>query len=213
MLLSAGCMSQFDVTLGHNAEGASPFIDADTVDKCAEVCQSIATCVAFDFNKSDKPWKDIRCWVHENPIRKLKEQPNVDHYTRGPCSRSDGRHIENIYDVFYRHENSLNILCLCYVFNYAHSLWSSLFVDCMSNFDSHPERNADGGSPQRGFESVSACADRCRELPECVAFDYDRNDPPYREARCWIHNNSQLKVKEQPAVDHYTRIFCPRNAF
>ena len=83
------------------------------------------------------------------------------------------------------------------------------FSDCISNFDSAYEHNAEGAKPYKKMKTVEACADLCREIPDCVAFDFDRNEPPYKNSRCWIHTDGDLVVKEQPAVDHYTRLECP----
>ena len=84
---------------------------------------------------------------------------------------------------------------------------------CVSNFDGHYEHNAEGATPHYGFETVTACADLCRETPDCIAFDFDRNNPPYKDARCWIHDDLSIVMKEQPAVDHYVRIPCAASSF
>ncbi len=79
---------------------------------------------------------------------------------------------------------------------------------CEDSFSGMVEHNAEGATPFDKYTTVQECADLCRETLECVAFDYDRNEPPYKNARCWIHDNPGLVVKEQSAVDHYTRIPC-----
>ena len=56
--------------------------------------------------------------------------------------------------------------------------------------------------------TVAECAELCQSLPECIAFDYDRNLPPYKNSRCWIHDDSSIVMKEQPAVDHYVKGPC-----
>ena len=68
--------------------------------------------------------------------------------------------------------------------------------------------NANGASPYQGITSVSECAKTCMRTPNCTAFDYDRNDPPYKNAHCWIHNGTNFEVKVQHAVDHYTMGSC-----
>lgn len=68
--------------------------------------------------------------------------------------------------------------------------------------------NAEGGTLYHGISSVSKCAEFCMKIPECVAFDFDKNDPPFKNARCWIHENSKCMVKKQALVDHYSRNVC-----
>ncbi len=76
---------------------------------------------------------------------------------------------------------------------------------CSVSFSHQTGHNAEGAYPVHDIETVAGCSDLCRNTPECLAFDFDRNNPPYKNARCWIHDNPGLVVKEQPAVDHYTR--------
>merc|ERR1711893_334798 len=105
------------------------------------------------------PYKNAHCWIHDNadPIV-VKEQPAVDHYTKGPCAGPL----------------------------------------CISNFKGYIEHNAEGATPHYGYETVAACADLCRETIDCIAFDFDRNEPPYKNARCWIHDDPSIVMKEQP---------------
>ena len=72
------------------------------------------------------------------------------------------------------------------------------------------ETNVEGATPYHEYESLEDCQDLCRKMPECLAIDYDRNDPPYKNSRCWIHDEESLVsgTKPQPAVDHYTRVPC-----
>ncbi len=48
----------------------------------------------------------------------------------------------------------------------------------------------------------------CVSRPDCAAFDFDRNDPPYKNAHCWIHSDTSIVMKKQPDVDHYRRDTC-----
>ena len=85
---------------------------------------------------------------------------------------------------------------------------SSIITACEDSFDGFAEHNAEGATPHYGYETVDECADLCRKTPECIAFDFDRNLPPYKNARCWIHDDTSIVMKEQPAVDHYVRKPC-----
>ena len=70
--------------------------------------------------------------------------------------------------------------------------------------------NAHGGFPVHDIFTVAGCSDLCRETAMCVGFDWDLNDPPYQDARCWIHNElTYIEVVEQVGVTHYSRVPCP----
>ncbi len=81
---------------------------------------------------------------------------------------------------------------------------------CEDKFEGQVETNVEGATPYHDYESLEDCQDLCRKMPECLAIDYDRNDPPYKNSRCWIHDEESLVsgTKPQPAVDHYTRVPC-----
>ena len=72
--------------------------------------------------------------------------------------------------------------------------------------------NAEGATLHKSITDRKSCANLCISTPECVAFDYDYNDPPYKGANCWIHDNPNLKIKTQPHVDHYTRDVCQKDS-
>ncbi len=76
---------------------------------------------------------------------------------------------------------------------------------CSTPFERNAEHNAEGATPYHDIMSVNECADLCRTLAKCIAFDYDRNLPPYKNSRCWIHDDASIVMKEQPAVDHYVK--------
>ena len=84
---STGCIGQYSVQYEHNAEGAYPVYgeDVESVDGCTELCQSIPECLAFDYDRNEPPYKNARCWIHDNPALVVKQQPAVDHYSRGKC--------------------------------------------------------------------------------------------------------------------------------
>ena len=86
-----------------------------------------------------------------------------------------------------------------------------LFTACVDDFIGYKETNVEGATPYHEITTVAGCADLCREIAECLGFDYDRNLPPYKNARCWIHDEASLEsgMKPQPAVDHYRREPCP----
>ena len=76
---------------------------------------------------------------------------------------------------------------------------------CSFTFSAQVEHYAEGGEPFTDVDSVAGCADLCRLRADCVGFDFDRKDPPYKGSRCWIHSDPKLEVVEFEAVDHYTR--------
>ena len=80
---------------------------------------------------------------------------------------------------------------------------------CVDDFIGTAEHNAEGAYPVHEITTVAGCAELCRQTEGCIAFDYDRNLPPYKNSRCWIHDNPSIVMKEQPAVDHYVRKPCP----
>ncbi len=84
--LISDCKDQFAVKFSHNAEGADGQSGIETRMDCAAKCVSMPDCVAFDFDSSAKPWKDIRCWIHDGGNLEVKSQANVDHYTRDLCT-------------------------------------------------------------------------------------------------------------------------------
>ncbi len=100
-------------------------------------------------------------------------------------------HYPYIFNILY---SSQHIVCFIY-----------LFTACSTPFEKYNEHNAEGATPYRDMQSVDDCADLCHYLHDCVAFDYDRSKSPYRNTRCWIHDNPSIVMKEQPHVDHYAK--------
>ena len=84
-------------------------------------------------------------------------------------------------------------------------------IACSNPFERFVEHNAEGATPYHDIETVADCADFCRSLSECIAFDYDRNEPPYKNARCWIHDDPSIVMKKQSAVTHFVVEPCTFN--
>ncbi len=87
----------------------------------------------------------------------------------------------------------------------------TVITGCWGQFGVHTEHNAEGGIPHHNADSPEKCAELCSMTQTCVAFDYDRNNPPYTGAICWIHDNVNLVMKPQKAVDHYVMGVCQGN--
>ncbi len=49
----------------------------------------------------------------------------------------------------------------------------------------------------------------CYAMQDCVAFDYDPQDPPHKRANCWIHDKPNIIMKQQMDVNHYLKGLCP----
>ncbi len=83
--------------------------------------------------------------------------------------------------------------------------------ECKEDFTVYFEHNAEGATPYPTVRSVEECASLCRAVPQCVAFDYDRNDPPFENSKCWIHSDVNIVMKKQHAVDHHIKRSCQGN--
>ena len=91
------------------------------------------------------------------------------------------------------------------MFGYFIKTHNSLFSDCKIPFTKFANHNANTATPYPEVREVEKCLDLCRENPDCIAVDYDRNEPPYKNAPCWIHTDKGIVMKPQPKVDHYVR--------
>ena len=78
------------------------------------------------------------------------------------------------------------------------------------DFTYRVNHNANIATPNYGISTVSGCATRCVETPDCFAFDFDRKDPPYKNASCWIHTERGIVVKPEHGVDHYALGSCSK---
>ncbi len=83
-----------------------------------------------------------------------------------------------------------------------------LFSECEDQFSVYFEHNAEGATPDDNIVTIHECAKKCRSSKDCVAFDFDYNDDPHKDARCWIHDNPQIKMKQLLGVAHYPRNTC-----
>ena len=82
------------------------------------------------------------------------------------------------------------------------------FPACRDEFDVLLEQHAEYAYPVYEIETEDGCADLCREIDECLAFDHDHNNPPFRDARCWIHDVQGRPIIPVEGVDHYIRKPC-----
>ena len=84
LYLSGGCKDTYDSTPNKNANGATGY-NQNTVPLCEAQCDSMANCVAFDFDPNGSPKK---CWIHTDLAKasQLKDAPGVTHYVRKKCT-------------------------------------------------------------------------------------------------------------------------------
>ncbi len=85
--------------------------------------------------------------------------------------------------------------------------------ECKAGFTYQLNQNAEGAIPFPDVTSLYACATTCREAQVCVGFDFDRNSPPHKSSRCWIHVVNEMVVKPQHAVDHYVKEDCAESRY
>ncbi len=76
-------------------------------------------------------------------------------------------------------------------------------------FSAYFNHSAQGAVPHANIDTVEDCANLCSSKPECIAFDFDENDPPYQNCHCWIHDNPNIEIKDHTGVTHYPRGTCP----
>ncbi len=79
---------------------------------------------------------------------------------------------------------------------------------CSDQYAVYFEHNAEGATPHITIKTVEECADKCRSMPNCIAFDYDRNTKAFQDTACWIHTNVAMLMKAQSGVDHYLKGTC-----
>jgi len=72
----------FTIYKNFHGEGANQNEGIETREECAKKCLEKETCLAFDFDRSAKPWKNTRCWTHENELEAWTEG---DHFMKKPC--------------------------------------------------------------------------------------------------------------------------------
>ncbi len=70
------------------------------------------------------------------------------------------------------------------------------------------DHNAEGASQHSTIKTVKECSQICLTNPDCVGFDFDRNDSPYKNTHCWIHDDINMVIKRQSYVDHYKKDTC-----
>ena len=73
--------------LNYHGEGAEGFLELDTVEKCSKHCLDMRGCVSFDFDHTSSPWKNTRCWIHQN---ELESWSDGNHFLKVPCPMQEG---------------------------------------------------------------------------------------------------------------------------
>ncbi len=87
------------------------------------------------------------------------------------------------------------------------------YAECLSNYAVAFDHNAEEGRALKQISDVDGCAAKCNDIQDCVAFDFDRSDAPYKDSRCWIHDSDDFIKKKQAEVDHYTKRGCNGNVW
>jgi len=96
------CPDSYPLQENTNAEGAEGQHGIDiTPEECQALCSEDDECLAIDYDRSEKPWKDMRCWLHKTSYS-TKPQANVDHYERVKPNADDycGRK-RSFFTTFY----------------------------------------------------------------------------------------------------------------
>ncbi len=79
---------------------------------------------------------------------------------------------------------------------------------CENEFSIMLNTKVDGAKGYSDIKTLKDCSKRCLDMQKCTAFDFDRNNQPYKLTRCWIHQSSNLDTKDKQAVDHYKKNTC-----
>ncbi len=82
---------------------------------------------------------------------------------------------------------------------------------CLGDYAVRFDVNAEGAKPYSHISTVEACATLCESNTDCLGFDFDRNDIPYKNARCWIHHGGRMIMKKEQNVDHFEKRYCAAN--
>jgi len=61
--------------------------------------------------------------------------------------------------------------------------------DNLSAFMKYLNYHAEGGEPHINATTPEECANVCIPMPECVSFDFDTNENPWKDTRCWVHRH------------------------
>merc|ERR1719232_454782 len=69
----------FGVRKLQHAEGAECFLH-ETLEECQCMCKSLPECWAIDWNHSDKPYLDCRCWLHLGEPTNIESHKKTDQY-------------------------------------------------------------------------------------------------------------------------------------
>ncbi len=120
--------------------------------------------------------------------------------------RIHGMKIESV-DIYHNYTVELSILKSDNTQLLMQNLKQS-FTECGMEFIVQLEHNAEGGTAYHQINTVDGCAEKCRKTKDCIAFDYDRNIPPYTYSKCWLHTDSSIVMKSEPSVDHYFMGIC-----
>jgi len=61
--------------------------------------------------------------------------------------------------------------------------------ECVTTWTERAGVNSEGGRPQSGIRTLSACQQTCAANPQCVAVDWNSRPLP-GQAHCWLHLDS-----------------------
>ena len=76
---------EYTVFEGMKSRGAA-VSSAQTKEECEAECSGNSLCRAYEFNDSpERPWRNIRCRLHETHELYVEPSPTVDGYVRMPC--------------------------------------------------------------------------------------------------------------------------------
>merc|ERR1712156_1349486 len=59
-------------------------LEVSLMEQCQQLCLDDDGCFAVDYNFSDRPWANCRCWMHKVPPTSTKSSQKIDHYSK--CS-------------------------------------------------------------------------------------------------------------------------------
>ena len=84
-MYSSECVDTFKDSSKTSSDGGEGDSDADTIDKCKELCLEDDDCLGFDWTLDDGA--DTRCWIHtdSDAFEDSKDSDAADQYTRVDC--------------------------------------------------------------------------------------------------------------------------------
>ena len=90
-LLFEACLSSFEEVHNAHAEGATPQYHIQDISQCLDFCRQNPGCLALDFDLTEQPYLNSRCWVHMETNIYVLPASYVDHYSKQFCSKNVGK--------------------------------------------------------------------------------------------------------------------------